>query len=215
MEVMLIQQQLTLSSGDMLLLPAGCWHRLECPDDSWQVKKIIFSALDRTASVQVAKPDRPLFVGSLVAELERELQRGASRADKSRLILQLLLMELDETCDAEASSISSGWLCLLHELEETCHLPFSLTETANRAGLSKFHFSRKFKETCKQTPLQFVIGCRMDRAKQLLRTTQLEVSSIAAQCGYKSMTQFHAVFTRHSGETPKRYRLREQASDTM
>ncbi|MBT2582190.1 AraC family transcriptional regulator [Planococcus sp. ISL-109] len=222
-EVMMPHAQLTLSAGELLLLPSGLWHHLEFPMGNEQrIHKLVFTQPTNEGETQFqrATVNRPDFVGSLFAEIERELHGTASGAEqKQRLLLELLLMELDHIPLAgpgPGASNAYGLARIVYELEETCHLPFSLTETAERAGISKFHFSRQFKELCGETPLQFVISCRMDRAQQLLLATELAVASIAAHCGYKSATQFHAAFTRHSGITPKHYRnfQREQVADS-
>jgi len=210
-EIELTDRRLLLSSGDLLLIPAGCWHRLVVVDDPQPIKKLILTTSVNAASVQRARPDSPIYINALFAELERKLQAPAASIGKGQKIVELLLLEVDVAQVAGSTdSVEPFRLAhLLHDLEETCHLPFSLTETAARTGLSKFHFSRKFKARCHETPLQFVIRCRMECAQHLLLATDHDVSSIAAQCGYKSATQFHAAFTRFSGTSPKRYRLQQ------
>ncbi|MEZ0480291.1 helix-turn-helix domain-containing protein [Planococcus sp. SSTMD024] len=208
-EVALADQRLALSPGDLLLIPTGCWHRFDRADG--RIRTLIGPPASNMSSVRFMKAESPQFIASLFAELEREIQSAASSGSKCQKIVELLWMECGIT-QLSASALptdSFRLLHLLHELEEDCHLPFSLSATAARFGLSKFHFSRLFKERCTQTPLQFVIGCRLDCAQQLLRATGEEVAAIAARCGYKSATQFHAAFTRHSGMTPRCYRLHQ------
>lgn len=213
-EIELTDRRLVLSASDLLLIPAGCWHRLVVVDDPQPIKKLIFASSVKAASVRRARPASPVYTSALFAELERELQAPSASFGKGQKIVELLLVEVGVAQVARLTNpVESFRLAhLLHDLEETCHLPFSLSETAARTGLSKFHFSRKFKARCHETPLQFVIRCRMECAQHLLLATDHEVSSIAAQCGYKSATQFHAAFTRFSGTTPKRYRLQQAGS---
>lgn len=211
MDVALADRRLALSAGDLLLIPAGCWHCFGRFDDSLRIKTLIGPSIGQQASVQLHKVQSPQFIASLFTELEREIHSSAASSGKCRKIVELLWMEFGvmQLLEPDLPRESFRLLHLLHDLEDTCHLPFSLSDTAARFGLSKFHFSRLFKERCKQTPLQFVIGCRMDGAQQLLRTTGDDVAAIAVQCGYKSATQFHAAFMRHSGMTPRRYRLQQ------
>ncbi|MDE4083499.1 AraC family transcriptional regulator [Planococcus maritimus] len=209
-EVTLVDQRLELSVGEMLLIPTGCWHRFDRVDG--RIRTLICPSAAKIPTVQLVKAESPQFVASLFTELERDIQSAATTVGKCRKMVELLWMEFGimQLLESDLPTESFRLLHLLHELEETCHLSFSLSDTAARFGLSKFHFSRLFKECCKETPLQFVISCRMDCAQQLLRATGEDVASIAAQCGYKSATQFHAAFTRHSSMTPRRYRLQQR-----
>lgn len=213
-EIELTDRRLVLSAGELMLIPAGCWHRLVDVDDPQTIKKLIFASSVKASSVQRARPGSPLYTSALFAELERELKAPSASFDKAQKIVELLLVEVGVAQVARLTNPveSLRLLHLLHHLEETCHLPFSLSETAAQTSLSKYHFSRIFKAQCHETPLQFVIRCRMECAQHLLLATDHEVSSVASLCGYKSATQFHAAFTRFSGTTPKRYRLQQTAA---
>ncbi|MBU9674371.1 AraC family transcriptional regulator [Planococcus sp. CP5-4] len=202
---------LTLGTGALALIPPGQWHALSFASSSEQryqrllVTHPLESAND---TICFAYPAHPAFLASVMDELARELQQANPASSRQ---VQLLLRWLYGTAAKPQSvpaqtAIPSKMESILHQMEETCHLPFSLESTAAASALSKFHFSRHFKKSVGQTPLQFVISCRMERARQLLLTSEQSVADIAGDCGYKSPTQFHAAFTRHSGSTPKRFR---------
>ncbi|MFD0712935.1 AraC family transcriptional regulator [Paenibacillus sp. GCM10027626] len=76
------------------------------------------------------------------------------------------------------------------------------------AGLVHYHpnyFIQMFKQFTGRTPVQYLNGLRIERAKQLLSATELTVSDIAEQVG---MTQFYfsRLFREHTGFTPSAYR---------
>jgi AraC family transcriptional regulator len=82
----------------------------------------------------------------------------------------------------------------------------SLADLATSANLSPFYFARAFKETTGLPPHQFHQRLRMERAKELLRTTQLSVTDIALRVGYGSSQTLARVFRKNGGSTPAGFR---------
>lgn len=82
----------------------------------------------------------------------------------------------------------------------------SLADLATVAQMSPAHFARLFKCATGQTPHQYVITCRMERAKQLLTETTMPLHEIAAQSGYADQSHFTALFRQYVATTPKVYR---------
>jgi AraC family transcriptional regulator len=81
-----------------------------------------------------------------------------------------------------------------------------LAELAAVAQMSPAHFARLFKCATGQTPHQYVITCRMERAKQLLTETTLPLHEISARVGCADQSPFTALFRQHVATTPKSYR---------
>lgn len=90
----------------------------------------------------------------------------------------------------------------------SAHLSEALTldELAAEAGISKFHFTRAFRQATGLTPYEHLIGLRMEAACTLLAGSDLNVAEVAARCGYTRATQFSAVFAARVGLTPTAYR---------
>ena len=88
------------------------------------------------------------------------------------------------------------------------HLEYklSLTDLAAVAQMSSAHFARLFKCAIGQTPHQYVITCRMERAKHLLTETTLPLHEICARVGYADQSHFTALFRQYIATTPKAYR---------
>ena len=82
----------------------------------------------------------------------------------------------------------------------------TLTDLASLVQLTRFHFARAFKKTFGYPPHQFMLGCRMDRAKQLLTDSKMPIGSVAACVGYANPVRFSAAFRRVSGHSPLNYR---------
>ncbi|MBE9192530.1 AraC family transcriptional regulator [Gloeocapsopsis crepidinum LEGE 06123] len=82
-----------------------------------------------------------------------------------------------------------------------------LADLAELVGISQFHFSRLFKQSMKVSPHQYLLQQRVERAKQLLKTTKYSVVEIALQCGFNSHSHLSKQFRQLTGMTPKAYRL--------
>ena len=82
----------------------------------------------------------------------------------------------------------------------------SLVELAAVAEMSATHFAHLFKQATGLTPHQYVILCRMERAKHLLTGTTLPLHEIGAQVGCTDHSHFAALFRRYIASTPKAYR---------
>jgi AraC-like DNA-binding protein len=75
-----------------------------------------------------------------------------------------------------------------------------------RVGLSAHYLSHRFKQTYGVELGRFVVECRTERAKRLLRDTALRAVEIAAEAGFSSPSYFHQAFRRVTGRTPEQYR---------
>ncbi|MBP3655070.1 MAG: helix-turn-helix transcriptional regulator [Clostridia bacterium] len=88
------------------------------------------------------------------------------------------------------------------------HLSEKITvkSIAESIGYSESYFAHKFMEAMGVTPYQFVMSSRIERAKQLLRTTPLTIQEIAIRTGFNSVANFSYAFRKEIGCTPHGYR---------
>lgn len=82
-----------------------------------------------------------------------------------------------------------------------------LSDLAGLLGISQFHFGRCFKQATGLTPHQYVLQQRLERAKHLLKETELPVMEIAMLCGFSSHSHLGKVIRQHTGLSPKAYRM--------
>ncbi len=90
--------------------------------------------------------------------------------------------------------------------EEYQNPHFSLRDICNKLYLSSSQFSVIFKEGTGQTFIEFLTNYRIDRAKQLLKTSDLKSYQIAEQVGFSDARYFSLTFKKLTGLTPKEYR---------
>ncbi|MNN49185.1 HTH-type transcriptional activator RhaS [compost metagenome] len=77
---------------------------------------------------------------------------------------------------------------------------------AEAAGLSKFHFIRRFTATVGITPLQYLTKIRLGHAIRLLRETDLSIEDIALHVGFSGSSYFIKVFHGIVGCSPGEFR---------
>jgi AraC family transcriptional regulator len=82
----------------------------------------------------------------------------------------------------------------------------SLDEMAQSVGLSTAHFARMFRKSTGETPHQFVLRQRLERAKAMLRAPDARVLDVAVACGFKTQQHFAQVFRDLWGVSPTEYR---------
>jgi AraC family transcriptional regulator len=82
----------------------------------------------------------------------------------------------------------------------------TLVDLAQSVGLSTAHFAVMFRQSTGETPHQFVLRCRMERAKEMLRMGKLRIVDVAVACGFKTQQHFARVFRQMCGVAPREYR---------
>jgi AraC-like DNA-binding protein len=84
--------------------------------------------------------------------------------------------------------------------------PLDVDTLARTARLSSAHFSREFKRAFGESPHQYLLSRRLERAAALLRATDRSVSDICFTVGLRSVGSFTSSFGRTFGMSPTAYR---------
>lgn len=82
----------------------------------------------------------------------------------------------------------------------------SIQDYADFCNLSKYYFIKLFLEYTNETPHHFKSKIRIEKAKELLETTDMTNAQIAEFVGYSSSYYFSRIFKAHSGISPDTYR---------
>jgi AraC-like DNA-binding protein len=91
--------------------------------------------------------------------------------------------------------------------------PVDVAALARVATMSPAHFTRRFRAVYGETPYQYLMTRRIERAKALLRRDDLSITEISLAVGASSLGSFSRRFTELVGECPSRYRARHRSPD--
>jgi AraC family transcriptional regulator len=101
---------------------------------------------------------------------------------------------------------------VLEHIGANLHRDPRLSELSALAHMSSFHFARLFKRSTGLSPHRFVVGRRIDHAKELLAADGVSIAAISRTVGFRTPSHFTTVFRRSTGVTPSAYRSVAQAA---
>mgnify|MGYP002876536472 FL=1 len=129
---------------------------------------------------------------SLICDLSRCYER--SRAKDTMLILRLSKV--------------------LNLLEEHYSRPVRLEEMSKAAHMSERSLRRAFLEVTGNSPTDYLNTIRLERAAELLRQSELQISDVALQCGFSDASYFASQFKRTFRTSPTRFRQRYKLTNS-
>lgn len=121
------------------------------------------------------------------------------------LILGLLPLLAAELVRADASGGDLA-AAIRTELQARCAEDLQRDAVAAGFGISGDHLARLLRSAGGEGFIALLHRYRIERARELLRTTELELAAIAARCGFGSATWFIRCFRRAHGTTPAAWR---------
>lgn len=149
----------------------------------------------------------------LGAELEN--QRIGSDGIVPALIDSLLLYILRAWLEQQSTGAAAGWAAALRDpgiapalsaIHQDPAAGWTVEALADRAGLSRAAFARRFATLVGEPPLAYLTRWRMTTAATLLRESDAPLSAVAARAGYGSEFAFAKAFKREYGLPPGGYR---------
>lgn len=212
-----------ISEGDILVIPANTrhWNYSDTEEDNFIVLSLEPTVLARTVCESVAperveivphfaKPD-PLIRGmglALKAELESGGLGGCLYAESMATALSAHLLRWYSAQKHGIREYTGG--LPKYKLRQVTdyinnHLDqdLGLAELAELAQMSPHYFGRLFKQSMGFAPHQYVIRCRVERAKQLLLQGELTIAQVAYSVGFAHQSHLNRHFKRWLGVTPK------------
>lgn len=95
-------------------------------------------------------------------------------------------------------------------MNDSLNEDITLEKLAVSANLSKYHYLRLFKNIYNVTPLEYLSGRRVLKAKELLQKTDLSITDISFGLGFKNLSHLSFEFRKRTGITMREFRLSEQ-----
>jgi len=94
----------------------------------------------------------------------------------------------------------------IHFIRENAHRIIQVSDVADVTDISRRALERRFEATVGFSPAQYIQQTRLQRARKLLRETDMSISDVAAASGYCSAEYMSGIFSRATGRTPLKYR---------
>lgn len=95
-------------------------------------------------------------------------------------------------------------------LDKNYTMDISLETIAQKFGFNASYLSRRFKQKYGMGMIDYITRLRMQKAKEILVTTNLNIYNVSAQLGYKDEKYFSRVFTKETGLSPNQYRKKKK-----
>ncbi|HEY9799472.1 MAG TPA: AraC family transcriptional regulator [Leptolyngbyaceae cyanobacterium] len=218
-------QKFSLVTGHSLIIPRGTTYWQSDNHESKGItlgfdSSFIAHTLRESMSLSCLElhPQFPIFdpliyqIGlALKAELEKNRCSSRLYAESAAAFLLTHLFQ-NYAFSKHQEQIVTGGLpkYKLQQIIDYIHVNLDcnigLTQLADLVQMSLSHFSRLFKQSTGYTPHQFVIKCRIERAKELLLKTEESITDITYKVGFANQGHFTSHFKRLVGVTPKVFR---------
>jgi AraC-like DNA-binding protein len=157
----------------------------------------------------------------LVFEMHREFterKEGYRLAVKARLYdFAILLLRQVPARQVSAAKLRKRVHCreilerIINFIHDGYARQITLDQAAESAALSKFYFTRFFREQTGQTFHSYLARVRVGHAEELLAGSDLTITEVAYRCGFVSRNTFNRLFRTYTGATPYEYRSGERA----
>ena len=170
-----------------------------------------YGEVELRASRKFAEPRLSAMVAAVHAEMVAGFPSGRLFLDSVEQAMAVTLVN-GHAVRHRPVQIYRGGLgsARLRRIRELVHArmedDLGLDEMAQAVGLSTAHFARMFRKSTGETPHQFVLRERLERAKAMLRAPDTRVLDVAVACGFKTQQHFAQAFRDLWGTTPTEYR---------
>ncbi len=150
-------------------------------------------------------------VAEIFSALNETLRDERGKASECLQRAEALLESVEQPA-TPASGIAPQGLApwqirrVLTHVDSNLDTPIHNKDLAAVARLSESHFNVAFRRSVGQSPHEYIIRRRMERAQGLMLSTDKALSEIAAECGLADQPHFTRLFRRVVGESPAAWR---------
>jgi AraC family transcriptional regulator len=217
----------TMRAGDVIITPAGPpkqWHHEG--EVEYIVVRMAPSFLQRIIDEEHGtSKHHPKLLDHFQTRdphieqlLQRLLAESTTKAYASNVYAEALATELAvhllrNYCVTSRADADHDYVLPIYKLrratefiEENLREDLTLDRISEALAMSPGHFAHAFKTTTGLAPHHYVVERRIDRAKGLLRETELPIGEIAHRVGFPNQSHFSYAFHRATGVTPRRFR---------
>jgi AraC-like DNA-binding protein len=215
------QQTAKIKSGDFFLLFPGEWHTYHpLPGKKWKSYWIGYKGrnMDDRVRAGFLSPEKPIYHVGYSADIVN-LYRSALKAslEEAAFVQQTLAGIVNHLIGLMYSlerniilSKDSDRVTMVNRarlrIREALESPLTIQQIAAEMGVSYSNFRKLFKEFTGISPALYQQDLKLQRAKELLSTTDMSIKEIAYQLYFESPDYFSSKFKTKTGQKPSDFR---------
>ena len=221
------RRRFTAGKGSLIVLPPECWHRYRPNTDTgWTTLWIGFggdlanrlvggAGFNKGGEVRVI-PDGHQFHRLLADTVSGILGNSRAGVYSTAARIPLLIAALmdggpDANDSGDFDASEQIHLAQRHMLEH-CGEEIDFESLASSLGMTYRSFRYLFTRETGTSPLQYQLGVKLSRAKNLLKSSDIPIEEIAHTLGFKTNWYFAHFFTKATGISPRDYRRAQSSS---
>ena len=215
-----LSQPTSITAGTCFFLFPGVWHRYR-PDlkSGWEEYWIGFKGNypDYLMNKGFFKSDFPVVSPGLNDTLLTLIRKILDQVSSATLgyhqvisgitleilgLVHALSTHTEDNKDVDDQSVERAKFYLRENLES----PLDMKLLIKEMPMSYSKFRKMFKQATGESPNQYHLNLRLDKARELLNSTHLNVTEVAYSLGFESVFYFSKLFKKKNGVSPKSYR---------
>ena len=229
------EKPLCLNEGDILLICPGTLHSFDACEGMRYIFQAEMSSVTQLESVKnfltlfypgvlitpQTFPDTYSAFAKLMTEIADEYHKEPELYEASicaKLLEMIVLIRRSSQSAIPSFGVSGTkqkeyldkFMDICSYISDHCAEELSLDDAAARAGFSKYHFSRLFKQFANVSFYRYLNQKRIEHAERLLIDPELSVTEVALSSGFTSLSSFIRMFKQIKGCTPSEYRTESQ-----
>lgn len=211
------EQSYSLEAGTFVFINCHQLHRISCPRGQWEYTIYFLTTTVTSYYYKVCCPEHNcLFIPDAFSDFSKiwkqliketkddELHAMLRARTLIQLFTELYLIRQKE--NSQSFHTPTYLLDMKKTFDTACEEPFSLDEAARRYRVNKYRLCREFSAYYHTTPLQYLNQIRIERAKELLLSTDEKICDIGQLVGIENTNHFIRLFKEKTGVTPLAFR---------
>jgi len=200
------EKQLVSDCEHVVILPKGCSYEWHC------TKAGHFSIIEFGCPATWPEPVAfPVKHGDHILQLFRGLEFARNRKTPTTEMesirdLYSILLQAARASEYLPTKKQERVAPAVEYISQNYTKPITNRELAALTGLSTVYFRKLFTEVMGTSPMVYARRLRIEKASELLRTTDIRIGEVAAAVGYSSDSSFRRAFKKITGVSPVDYR---------
>jgi YesN/AraC family two-component response regulator len=148
----------------------------------------------------------PIHIDSVSSEFAKKIELRSTVEDIQKLIYEMVKVYCQLVNKYSVKDYSPTVQKVIVMIESNLSSDLTLSELANTLNINASYLSTVFKKETGKTVTSYVNEKRIELAQELLKTTNLQIQTIAQYCGIVDVHYFTRLFKKTTGVSPKQYR---------